>query len=297
MSGLATSPCVARLPHSPEVAWAVALFNRSVLKQAKYHKVLELLQDPTGRTSLDIGADNGVISHLLRLRGGRWYSADLDPRAVASIRQLVGDRVYQLDGAKTPFAAGTFDQIVIVDYLEHIAEDGEFVGELERILKPGGRLIINVPHLKPGSLLNRFRHRIGLTDQWHGHVRPGYSLSGLRQLLGPKFAIEAATTYSRSFSEFVDTVLNGVYERLRRRKHGTAESRKGTVLTQSDLQTHRKEFLLLSALYPVLWAVAKLDSLLWRQSGYKLILRARLLSSPHERIAATSHSSGQDDEK
>jgi len=86
------------LPQSPETAWALALFNRSVLKQAKYHRIVELLQDPTGRTSLDIGADNGVISYLLRQRGGRWFSADLDTGAVSSIKQLVGNDVYQLDG-------------------------------------------------------------------------------------------------------------------------------------------------------------------------------------------------------
>ena len=160
--------------------WAVALFNRSVLKQAKYRRVLELLEEPAGRASLDIGADNGVISYLLRQRGGRWFSADLDPGAVASIRELVHDDVYQLDGGATPFPDRAFDQIVIVDFLEHIPDDRAFVKDLARILKPRGTLIINVPHLKPHSVLNRFRHRIGLTDEWHGHLRPGYSLDDLR---------------------------------------------------------------------------------------------------------------------
>jgi SAM-dependent methyltransferase len=275
------------LPHSPESDWAIALFNRSVLKQAKFRQIESLLDDPAGKTNLDIGADNGVISLLLRRRGGQWHSADLDEHTVTSIRQLVGENVHRLDGAYSPFPNQTFDQVVVVDYLEHIQDDDKFVGELERILKPGGRVIINVPHLKAHSLLNRFRHRIGLTDDWHGHLRPGYSLSGLRQLLGPKFVIEAATTYSGSFSELIDTVLNGIYERLTRRKRDASASRKGTVVTQSDVRAHRKEFLLLSALYPVFWAVAKLDTLLWRQPGYKLILRARLLSNPKESNTVT----------
>lgn len=255
--------------------WAVALFNRSVLKQAKYGRILELLDDPSGKTSLDIGADNGVISYLLRQRGGRWYSADLDPGAVASIRELVRDDVYQLNGCTTPFPDRTFDQIVIVDFLEHIADDRGFVLELARILKPGGRVIVNVPHLKPRSLLNRFRHRIGLTDEWHGHLRPGYSLASLRQIMEPYFAIERATTYSGTFSELIDTILNGMYQTLRRRKPGAAVSSKGTVVTRGDLESHRKQFLLLSALYPVLWTIARMDALLPFQSGYKLIVQAR----------------------
>jgi SAM-dependent methyltransferase len=194
---------------------------------------------------------------------------------VASIRQLVGENVHRLDGARTPFPDQTFDQVIVVDYLEHIQDDGGFARELARILKPEGRVIINVPHLRPGSLLNRFRHAIGLTDQWHGHLRPGYDVAGLRTLLGPMFEIERCTTYSRVFSELIDTGLNGLYVRMR--KETEPGSGKGTVVTQSDLRKHRKQFLLLSALYPLLSTVAKLDALLWFQPGYKLIVRARRL--------------------
>ena len=91
--------------------WALALFRRSVLKQAKLRRITELLDDPAGRACLDIGADNGVISLLLRRRGGTWSSADLDERAVAAIRELVGDEVYRLDGAKLPFPDRAFDQV------------------------------------------------------------------------------------------------------------------------------------------------------------------------------------------
>jgi SAM-dependent methyltransferase len=256
--------------------WALSLFRKSVLKQAKYRRITDLLDDPTGRRCLDIGADNGVISLLLRRLGGQWASADLDAHTVASIRELVGDDVHQLDGARSPFPDRTFDQVVVVDYLEHIPDDGAFAAELARILKPGGRVIINVPHLKPRSLVNRFRHAIGLTDEWHGHLRPGYSLEGIRKLLGPRFEIERAVTYSKAFSELVDTGLNGLYLVTQRGNGAERGSSKGTVVTGADLRKRRKQFLLLSALYPFLWGIAKLDALLWLQPGYKLIVRARL---------------------
>ena len=259
----------------PETEWAVALFNRSVLKQAKFRQILAHLDDPSGKTGLDIGADNGVISYLLRLRGGEWHSADLDERAVQSIQKLVGSNVHRIDGGRTPFGDATFDQIVVVDFLEHIPNDRFFAQELARILKPGGRLIVNVPHLKPGSRLNRFRHAIGLTDEWHGHLRPGYSLAGLRDLLGPAFLVEDVVTYSRTFSELIDTVLYGLYLRMQRRGGAGPASSKGTVITQGDVGQYRKQFRLLSLLYPILWAVARLDGLLWFRPGYKLLVSAR----------------------
>lgn len=245
-----------------------------MLKQGKFRQIEALLDDPREKTNLDIGADNGVISYLLRQRGGRWHSADLDERAVESIRRLVGENVHRLEGARTPFADQAFDQVVVVDYLEHITDDRLFARELARILKPGGRAIINVPHLKPRSILNRVRHAIGLTDEWHGHVRPGYTVQELGELLGSGFVIACAVTYSKTFSEIIDTVLNGLYVRMQKRQ-GTPASQKGTVVTERDLAKHRKQFVLLSAMYPILWAVAKLDNLLWFSPGYKLIVMAR----------------------
>ena len=257
--------------------WALALYGKSVLKQAKFRQIESLIDDPAGRRNLDVGADNGIISYLLRRRGGEWRSADLDPRAVASIRQLVGSEVYQLDGARTPFADRAFDQVIIVDYLEHIPDDRAFADELARILVPGGILVVNVPHLQPGSPLNRFRHHIGLTDKWHGHLRPGYSVEGLREVLGPRFAIERTVTYSRLGSELVDTALNGMYQAMRKRSGGTS-SRKGTVVTAEDAGRHRNQLRLLSLLYPALKLAASADRLMPWQPGHKLIVRARLLS-------------------
>jgi SAM-dependent methyltransferase len=266
------------------------LFGSSVLKQAKYREIVRLLGPTEGRTCLDIGGDNGIVSYLLRQRGGDWASADLDPNTVASIRNLVESEVYQIDGRGTPFADNTFDQVVIIDFLEHIHTDRKFVCELARILKPGGRLIVNVPHLKPASLLNRFRHAIGQTDEKHGHVRPGYSLPGLRSLLEPRFTVTSARTYSGSFSEALDTALTWAYERLGQRAGQKDEaSQKGTVVTQADMGRQKKAFRALRLVYPLLWLFARLDHVLVLQSGYKLIV---LAEAAGEEPAAGWHPDG-----
>jgi len=229
----------------------------------------------TANDSFDIGADNGIISLLLRERGGRWYSADLDEKTVQSIQSLVDTDVYQIDGLRTPFTDEHFDLVVIVDFLEHIETDKEFVLELHRILRPGANLIVNVPLLRPASLLNRFRHAIGLTDEKHGHVRPGYDAQGLAALFGTRFKIENTRTYSGFFTELLDTGLNFTYEQLaQRRRRDAPRSQKGTVLTGEDVEKDRKRFALLAFLYPFFWIFSKLDSLLFFQRGYKLIVQA-----------------------
>jgi SAM-dependent methyltransferase len=248
--------------------WALALFRKSVLKQRKLAEITRAL-GPTGSDRcLDLGSDNGVISLLLRRAGGRWASADLTDEAVSSIRELVGSDVHRVDASSLPFADAEFDRVVVVDMLEHAPDEGAFARELARITRSGGRLVVNTPHLKH-TMLRRLRHAIGQTDEKHGHLRPGYTADGLRVLLTSHgFEWDAHRTYSRFFSELVDTAINWGVARL-----GKGGSAKGMVVTGADVAKHGKAFRAYRAIYPIVWAVSQLDRLV-PASGYMLIATA-----------------------
>jgi SAM-dependent methyltransferase len=248
--------------------WAVALFRKSVLKQRKLEEVAAALGSTAGRRCLDLGSDNGVVSLLLRERGGSWASGDLTSEAVASIRGLVESDVHQVEGGRLPFPAQSFDAVAVVDMLEHVPEEHAFVIELFRITRPGGRLVINTPHLKR-TLLRRLRHAIGQTDQKHGHLRPGYTPERLRQLLAGRFVLEEHHTYQHFFSELVDTAVNWAVERA-----GKKSSAKGLIVTEADVARHQRLFRLYSLVYPFVWALSRLDALV-PASGYMLIATAR----------------------
>ncbi len=248
--------------------WAIALFRKSVLKQRKLREVGDLLGPTEGQRCLDLGSDNGVVSLLLRRQGGSWASADLTEEAVASIRALVETDVHRAVGHALPFADREFDKVAVVDMLEHVEDDRAFVAELGRITKPGGTLVINTPHLKR-TLLRRFRFALGQTDEKHGHLRPGYTEESLRQLLGPTFGLDTSRTYSRFFSELVDTMINWGVERL-----GKKGSAKGLVVTGADVTKHKKMFRVYSMVYPFVWLLSRLDALIPWSSGYMLVARA-----------------------
>ena len=247
--------------------WALRLFDKSVLKQRKLAEISRSLGPTDGLRCLDLGSDNGVVSLLLRRRGGSWASGDLTAEAVGSIRGLVETDVHLVEASRLPFPDRSFDRVAVVDMLEHAPDEGAFARELARVTKPGGRLVVNTPHLKR-TLLRRLRHAIGQTDEKHGHLRPGYTPARLAELL-PDFAPEGHRTYSRFFSELVDTMVNVAVERL-----GKKGSAKGMVVTGGDLAKHRKMFFIYSLLFPFMWAVSRLDTLV-PASGYMLIARAR----------------------
>jgi SAM-dependent methyltransferase len=247
-----------------------------VLKQQKFREISHYLGNTHGLSCLDIGADNGVISLLLRQQGGAWQSADLDEPTVAAIRLLVGNDVYQIDGRETPFQENTFDRVVIIDFLEHIHTDREFIDEMYRVMKPGGELIINVPHTKR-SLLRLLRLALGQTDEKHGHVRPGYTTGELRALLGQRFTIIAVRTYSKFFSECIDTLITAAVDWVKQENNTSA---KGRVVTGDDLGQYRKMFKMYSLIYPIMWLFAQLDKLLFWCSGYMMIVKATTCKAP-----------------
>jgi SAM-dependent methyltransferase len=248
--------------------WAVALFRRSVLKQRKLAEIVDMLGPTAGLRCLDLGSDNGVVSLLLRKRGGSWASGDLTDEAVGSIRSLVGDDVHLVRGDGLPFRAATFDRVVVVDMLEHVPDEAAFARELARVTKPDGLLVVNTPHLKH-TTLRRLRHALGQTDEKHGHLRPGYTPERLVELLSPAFVLERHRTYSRFFSEALDTALNWGMERA-----GKKSSAKGMVVTAGDLARNRRTYRAYSAVSPLVWALTRLDALV-PASGYMLIAAFR----------------------
>ncbi len=258
---------------SAETSWALRLFSRSVLKQQKWAAIRSLLGPTQGLRCLDVGADNGVISYLLRRQGGSWVSADLDAHAVETIRSLVGGQVVQMNGGRSLFADGEFDRVVLVDCVEHVQDDRGFLREMARITKPGGEVLVNVP-LRKDSWLRRFRLAIGQTDEAHGHVRPGYTPEELAGVLGPSYQIREWLTYSKFFSQVVDTLMTWGIRRVQ--QEDPSPRTKGTVVTGGDLAKHQQLFRLYSLVYPFVWLMAQLDRLLWWRSGYTLLAKARV---------------------
>ncbi len=256
-----------------ENEWAIRLFNKSVLKQQKLKQVTEFLGPTNKLHCLDIGGDNGVISYMLRRNGGDWVSADLDAASVASIKQLVISDVYQIDRSTVPFRSNEFDRVAIVDFLEHIPDDEQFIAELYRVLKPGGVVVINVPNIKDG-LLRKLRNALGQTDEKHGHLRPGYTLKGLERLLGDKFVLVKSKTYSKFFSELIDILIVGMVSMLK--GDDNKSSQKGIMVTDQDMERSPTMFRVYSMIYPFIRLFSMLDAFLFFRSGYMLIASAQV---------------------
>jgi len=85
------------------------------------------------------------------------------------------------DATAMPFADGEFDRVIAAEVLEHIVEDEAAIGEIARVLRPGGLAAVTVPRWGPEKLCWL------LSDTYHanegGHVRI-YKRSILAERLG-----------------------------------------------------------------------------------------------------------------
>ena len=245
------------------------IFQRSPLKQQKLHEILRLLPDNlAGLRCLDLGADNGIISYLLRQLGGEWSSSDLTAETCESIRYLVGERVARSRTDLIPFPDSYFDIIVIVDILEHVEDDTAFCQELKRILKPEGTLIVNVPN-PPRGPIRFIKHLIGQGDLAHGHLRPGYSVKQLQKLLGPEFTISESSSYRRAPLELLDMAVTFALEHS-----GTgARGQKGVVVSASSKKAGSIG-IAARITFPLFGLLVKLDHWLRFMPGHLLIVKA-----------------------
>jgi hypothetical protein len=96
----------------------------------------------------------------------------------------------------------------------------------------------------------------------------------LDSLLRGKFTIESSRTYSKFFSELIDTVITYGFGRLKKEE---SSFQKGLIVTGDDLGRYRKLFKAYSLLYPVVWSFVQLDKLLFWRSGYMLIVKASIV--------------------
>ena len=97
---------------------------------------------------LEVGCGTGTFTALMALAGHRVTAVDINPGYVeqAKARLASQNRVSIVAGDATKMSWPTdFNTVVLLDVLEHIADDVEFLRRLAACLAPGGRLVVKVP--------------------------------------------------------------------------------------------------------------------------------------------------------
>ena len=119
-------------------------YRRRILSIAEY------LAPRPEHLILDLGAGEGFVQMALRdAFGCRVAALDADAailrQGLARGTETAGAVSLMGDGLRLPFPDGIFDAVVCSEVLEHVPDDAGVVGEIARLLKPGGVAALTVP--------------------------------------------------------------------------------------------------------------------------------------------------------
>jgi len=114
-----------------------------------------------GQLVLDLAAGTGTSSRAFTAAGARCVACDFslgmlrvgarrpaDPASALGLRFVAGDAL------ALPFADGAFDAVTISFGLRNVADTGQALGELLRVTRPGGKLVVCEFSQLPARRLN-----------------------------------------------------------------------------------------------------------------------------------------------
>lgn len=143
--------------------WVGMLINPFYFARANLHAAMKEFAPTLHGQLLDVGCGTKPYQTLFQVE--RYAGLDIDSAASRARKQAD----YFYDGKLFPLSDASFDAVLCNQVLEHVFNPEEFLSEIVRVMKPGGRLLLTVPFV------------------WDEHEQPfdyaRYTSFGLRALL------------------------------------------------------------------------------------------------------------------
>lgn len=121
------------------------LFSRA--RYSSLETMLEQAKLPTPGRVLDAGGGTGRVANAIREYAGEVVIAD---PSLGMLREADRTQLGLVcsNSEALPFPSETFERIIMVDALHHVINHGETAREMYRVLKPGGRIVIEEPDIR-----------------------------------------------------------------------------------------------------------------------------------------------------
>ena len=150
--------------------------------------------------ALDVGCGRGLVLEQLRRRGWQVWGMDWNAENARAVATRLNIEVAAGPEGLASLEAESFDSISMFHVLEHEQQPLDLLHRVQRLLKPGGRLLVAVPRADSAARALFGRHWSGYDFARHRQVFSARSLE--RALLQTGFELERLT--GRFSDELID---------------------------------------------------------------------------------------------
>ena len=128
-------------------AFVAKIYDR-IIPSPDPERLQSLLNLPVQGAMLDAGGGTGRASSPFAALVGQLVISDLSFAMLKQAGCKNGMAPLQAHAERLPFPDESFDRIVVVDALHHFCDQREAIRDLMRVLKTGGRLVIEEPDIE-----------------------------------------------------------------------------------------------------------------------------------------------------
>ncbi len=126
----------------------LAPFYECYIPPAISEQLIKLIDLAPGGVILDAAGGTGRIAQFLCEGSAQVVVVDESMRMLKEAGSKAGLETACAHAEQMPFASESFDRILMVDALHHVADQQHTAHELWRLLKRGGRIVIEEPDIR-----------------------------------------------------------------------------------------------------------------------------------------------------
>ncbi len=110
--------------------------------------IIDLIPDNT-KVILDVGCGSGWVANTFLRKNIRVISLDISVTNPKKVRELYPSSIHNplvADSFHLPLKSNSVDCVIASEIIEHVIKPSDFVNELLRVVKEGGRLVLSTPY-------------------------------------------------------------------------------------------------------------------------------------------------------